>query len=257
MRELVQLHTDYPVATIFLNHPEKHNALSGALVQALATVLKQIKQDDAIHVVLLKSSSKHFCAGADIQWMQALSEAPLEENKKDALLLSELFYELYHLPKPTIALVHGAAFGGALGIMACCDLVIAHPQAEFGFTEVKIGLTPAVISPYVIAAMGVRQARRYFLTAEKFSTQTALALGLVHVMADSLEAAAAPYIERFLQNSPQAMAVTKELISLVSFQPMNAKLAEKTAEINARMRKSQDGQEGLKAFLAKRKPVWQ
>lgn len=257
MNELITLAIHDKVATLSLNQPERHNALSGPLVQAFSKTLKQIQADANIHAVILRGNGKHFCAGADIKWMQALSEASFEENKQDALVLAELFYDLYHLTKPTVALVQGAALGGALGVIACCDLVIAQPQSHFGFSEVKLGIAPAVISPYVVAAMGVRQARRYFLTGEKFSAQVALETGLVHLLADDLDEAAAPYIELFLQNSPQAMAVTKGLTTLVSSQTMDAKLAEKTAEVNARMRKSEDGQEGLKAFIEKRKPVWQ
>ncbi|MBI5447392.1 MAG: enoyl-CoA hydratase/isomerase family protein [Gammaproteobacteria bacterium] len=256
MSEWVTISVKKAVATLTLNHPEKHNALSGPLVQALATAVKEIKVDPHIHLLVIKAAGNHFCAGANIQWMKTLSDASFEENKKDALVLSEFFYELYHLAKPTVSLVQGAALGGALGIISCCDLVIAHPLAQFGFSEVKLGLAPAVISPYVVAAMGVRQARRYFLTGEKFSSQTALRLGLVHHVAENLEEALLPYQTSFLESGPQAMAVTKELTSLVASQPLNRVLAEKTAEINARMRTSKEGKEGLSAFLEKRKPVW-
>lgn len=257
MSKWVKLTVSESVATVMLDNPVRRNALSGELVKEFLSVIKKIKEDASIRVVVIRGAGDHFCAGADIQWMKSLSEASYEDNKEDALQLAELFHQLYHLTKPTVALVQGAAIGGALGILSCCDLVIAQEKTQFAFSEVKIGLVPAVISPYIMAAIGVRQARRYFLTAETFFSHTAMQLGLVHIVSDELDATAAPYIKSFLQSGPQALGVTKELISLVAFQPIGSKLAEETAEINARLRRSEEGREGLSAFLQKRKPSWQ
>ncbi|OGT15131.1 MAG: hypothetical protein A3B69_05100 [Gammaproteobacteria bacterium RIFCSPHIGHO2_02_FULL_38_33] len=241
------------VARVTLNHPQKRNVLGEDLLRLFLKKLKEIKKNKAIHVLVLAGEGKCFCAGADLSAMQALSEASLEENKKDALLLAQVLYELCYFPKPVLALVHGFAFGGALGLLSCCDMVIAHPKTEFGFSEVRWGLAPAVISPYVISAIGERQARRYFLTAERFSAETAKDLGLVNLVTEKIEALSDDYIKMFLENSPAAMAVTKKIISSVVTKEINQTLIKKTVNLNAKMRTSPDGRAGLKAFSQKTK----
>lgn len=255
--EQVLLTIEKGVASLTLNYPERRNALSGPLVKAFLAALIQVRDSDAVRLLVIRGAGDHFCAGADIQWMRSLAASSLEENKEDALHLADLLHQLYHLPKPTIALVRGAAIGGGLGILSCCDLVIAEEKTQFAFTEVKIGLVPAVISPYVMAAIGVRQARRYFLTAETFFSHTALEMGLIHIVSSDLEGTLSLYVKSFLKSGPCALGVTKELLSLVACEPIGSALLEKTAEINARIRTSEEGREGLSAFLEKRRPLWE
>lgn len=246
------------IASITLNRPEIHNAFDDALIKELTETLEQIHQDDDIRIVLLQANGKSFSAGADVNWMQRMADYDEKQNYQDSLALAKLMQILYSLKQPTIAVVQGAAFGGGVGLVACCDIAIASDAASFCLSEVKIGLIPAVISPYVIAAIGERHARRYFLSAERFDAKQALAMGLVSeiVSSDDLTATATALAETILKNSPQAVSQAKQLIAQVANSSIDKQLIDYTAKEIAKIRVSPEGQEGLQAFLAKRKPNW-
>jgi len=247
-----------PIAELILNRPEKHNAFDDTMLSELLRQLQHIQKQPSIRVVLLKSRGKNFSAGADLGWMQRMAEYTHDENIADSQQLADVMKSLYSLNKPTIALVQGGVYGGANGLLTCCDLAIATTEAQFCFSEVKLGLVPAVISPYVIAAIGERYARRYFLTAELMTATTARDIGLVHELCepDQLASRGLALAGQFLKNGPEALAACKQLIATVSGQPINDALIQETVNTIARSRVSPEGQEGLKAFLQKRQPNW-
>lgn len=247
------------IATLTMNRPELHNAFDDALIAAMTTELKRLEADAAVRVVLLTGSGKSFSAGADLNWMRRIADYTREENLRDALGLGELMQTLNALAKPTIALVQGAAYGGGVGLVACCDMAIAASRATFCLSEVRLGLMPAVISPYVAAAIGGRACRRFFLTAESFSAAEAQRLGLVHeVAADdaALQARGRELAMALLKNGPQAMAEAKKLIAAIAARPVDKELIADTAARIADRRASAEGREGLSAFLEKRTPGW-
>jgi methylglutaconyl-CoA hydratase len=246
-------------ATLWLNRPERHNAFDDALIAELSAALVELAAESAIRVVLLAGRGKSFSAGADLAWMKRMAGYTAAENEADALKMAEMLNRLDSFPKPTIALVQGAAMGGGVGLVAACDIAIAAEDAQFAFSEARLGLTPATISPYVIAAIGPRAARRYFLTAERFGARQALHLGLVSavVPATDLAGEADKLADILCQNSPGAMAEAKRLIADVTGRPIDAALRSETAGRIARQRASVEGREGVAAFLDKRKPSWQ
>jgi methylglutaconyl-CoA hydratase len=245
-------------ALITLNRPEVHNAFDEALVVNLINELRHLEASDRVRVVLLTGSGKTFCAGADLGWMRRTAGYGQAENLADALGLAELMKTLDRLAKPTIALVQGPAYGGGVGLVACCDLAVAAPAARFRFSEVRLGLVPAVISPYVVTAIGARAARRYFLTAEEFDAAEARRLGLVHEVVEEnrLFEQARAWSELLLQNGPRAMAAAKEVVRTVGRGPVNERMRAATAEKTAELRASDEGREGMSAFLEKRRPGW-
>ena len=247
------------VATITLNRPEVHNAFNAEVIERLRDVLEDLAGADGVRVVLLDAAGKSFSAGADLNWMKRAATFSEEENREDARALSTMLYRLSTLPKPTVALVQGAAFGGGVGLMAACDMVIAVKDAEFSLSEVKLGLIPATISPYVIAAIGARQARRYFLTGERFDAHEARRIGLVHEVVediDALNAAGERMVARLFAAPPGALAEAKDLIAAVSGRPIDAGIIEDTARRIAARRAHDEAGEGIAAFLEKRKPDW-
>ncbi len=247
------------VATLTLNRPEVHNAFDDDLIAKLIAHLETLAAEPRVRVVVLRSNGKNFSAGADLNWMKRMAKNSHAENLEDAGRLARLMECLNRHPKPTVALVQGAAYGGAVGLAACCDMVIATETSSFCLSEVKIGLIPAVISPYVVEAIGERQARRYFLTAEAFGSRQAQAFGLVHEVVQSPEQfddALNALVDRLLNNSPQAVTAAKALIFAVSQKPIDSAVINDTAERIAAIRVSDEGQEGLNAFLTKRKPGW-
>lgn len=246
------------VARIRLDRPGLHNAFDAGLIAALTAALAQVAGDDRIRVVVLEGSGASFSAGADLQWMRGMASASEAANREDALALARLMRTLDELPKPTIARVHGAAFGGGVGLVACCDIAIGVPEAKFGLTESKLGLLPAVISPYVAAAIGPREARRWFATAEIFDAATALRIGLLHdvVAADALDAAIERQLSLLLKAGPLAAAGAKRLVARVAGSGDRDLLDIDNAELIARLRVSPEGQEGLSAFLDKRPATW-
>lgn len=242
--------------TINMVREDVHNAFDDVMIAQLISAFKQAQEDKQTRVIVLRSNGKNFSAGADLNWMRSMATKNYQENMDDAAVLASLMHLIATCPKPTIALVQGAAFGGAVGLVACCDIAIATPRASFCLSEVKIGLIPAVISPYVVNAMGQRQAQRYFLTAERFNATKALEFGLVHEVNDDLDSALAPIIDALLNNSPGAMAQAKELISYVANENITQQLIHGTSERIAAIRVSTEGQEGLSSFLEKRVPNW-
>lgn len=250
---------DQGIAQLTLNRPEVHNAFDDDVINQLISCLKEVSDSTAVRALILRSNGKNFSAGADLAWMKRMAQNSHQENLEDAGRLAELMERLNSLNKPTIGLVQGAAYGGAVGLAACCDIVIASAEAQFCLSEVKIGLIPAVISPYVVRAIGERQSRRYFLTAEPFSAEQACDFGLVHeVVATSelLSDAAARFTKQLRKNSPQGMHAAKELIFAVSSKVIDPAVIDDTAQRIADIRVSAEGQEGLSAFLEKRKPNW-
>ncbi|HVV69069.1 MAG TPA: enoyl-CoA hydratase/isomerase family protein [Gammaproteobacteria bacterium] len=246
------------VATITLNRPELHNAFDDALIKNLITILQQLQNNAEVKVVVLAAAGKSFSAGADLNWMKRMSGYSYAENLKDAQALSELLQTLKLLKQPTIARVQGATFGGGVGLVACCDMAVASNKASFCLSEVKFGLIPAVISPYVLATIGERAMRRYALTAEIISAEEAQRLGLVSVVTtpEQLDTALQELLHYLLQNSPQAVSAAKALINRVSSNPYDERHLQLNTEAIATIRVSPEGQEGLNAFLTKRKPAW-
>ena len=242
------------VTEVVLNRPDKRNAFDDVIIQQLINALEAVNTDDSTSVVILRSEGKHFSAGADLGWMRRMADNSRQENLDDSLM-----NVLNHLSKPVIGLVQGAAFGGAVGLAACCDIVLATEKASFCLSEVKLGLIPAVISPYVVRAIGERQARRYFLSAEVFSATQAQEYGLVHIVCDDVEAMNARCNEMLQQlaiNGPEAMKAAKDLVFAVSHKPISADVIDDTAQRIADIRVGAEGQEGLGAFLNKRKANW-
>ncbi|MDR0181519.1 enoyl-CoA hydratase-related protein [Lysobacter arvi] len=247
-----------PVARLRLNRPELHNAFDAMLIAALTGALEAVAEDDSVRVVVLEGEGASFSAGADLNWMRGMAAASEEANRTDSLALARLMRTLDELPRPTIARIQGAAFGGGVGLVACCDIAIASADAKFGLTESKLGLLPAVISPYVLDAIGPRQARRWFATAEIFDAATALQMGLLHqvVAGDALDEAVQRQIDLLLKAGPHASAQAKSLVRRVAFERDRDRLDHDNAALIARLRVSDEGQEGLAAFLDKRKPRW-
>jgi methylglutaconyl-CoA hydratase len=245
-------------ALVTLNRPEVHNAFDDALVINQINELRHLEASDKVRVVLLTGSGPTFCAGADLAWMRRTAAYGQAENLADALGLAELMKTLDRLEKPTIALVQGPAYGGGVGLIACCDLAVAAPAARFRFSEVRLGLVPAVISPYVVTAIGARAARRYFLTAEDFDAAEARRLGLVHEVVEEnrLYELARAWSDLLLRNGPRAMAAAKRLVREVARGPVDDRMIAVTAETIAELRASDEGREGMSAFLEKRRPGW-
>ncbi|RMD62236.1 MAG: enoyl-CoA hydratase/isomerase family protein [Alphaproteobacteria bacterium] len=249
---------DDHVARITLTRPEVHNAFNDTLIAELTTVLRGLGDDERVRAVVLAAQGRSFSAGADLNWMQRMAGYSEEENLNDARALAELMRTLNTLPKPTMALVQGPAYGGGVGLVACCDIAVAAQTANFCLSEVRLGLIPSVIAPYVVAAIGERAARRFFLTAESFTAEEARAAGLVHLVVpdEALEDAGARIVRALLRGGPQAQVAAKDLIFAVCGRHVDDALVEDTAQRIAHQRASQEGREGVAAFLEKRKPTW-
>jgi methylglutaconyl-CoA hydratase len=258
MNQPLSLHREGTVARLRLDRPEVHNAFDDDLVAALTRTLESLVESADVRVLVLEGAGASFSAGADLNWMRGMAAASEAENRDDALALARLMRTLDAMPMPTIARVHGAAFGGGVGLVACCDIAIGTPAAKFGLTESRLGLLPAVISPYVIAAIGARQARRYFATAEIFDAAEALRIGLLHqvVAPEDLDAAVQRQLDLLAKAAPRAAAEAKVLVRRVSAGGDGASIDQANAGLIARLRVSPEGQEGLSAFLDKRKPAW-
>jgi methylglutaconyl-CoA hydratase len=248
------------VRQIALNRPDVHNAFDDALIAELTGALADAGHDERVRAVVLTGTGASFSAGADLNWMRGMAAASEEENREDSLRLAALVRTLQFCPKPTIARVKGAAYGGGVGLVAACDVAIGTEGAKFGLTEVKLGLVPAVISPYVVAAIGVRQARRLFLTGEVFDAAEACRIGLLHrvVPADGLDEAVDFALKLLAKAGPQAQREAKRLaLRMGGIDEAGAgRIDSENAELIARLRVSAEGQEGLGAFLGKRAPGW-
>lgn len=250
---------DGPLGIITLNNPDKHNTFDDVLIADLTQALIAMQNAAAVRIVILSAAGKSFSAGADLNWMQRIAIYSESDNFQDAMALGTLMQTLHDLTKPTIARVQGAAYGGGVGLVACCDIAVGTHAAAFSLSEVKLGLIPAVISPYVIAAIGERAAHRYFLTAEKFDAGEAYRLGLLHELVlndDEMDEKVDRICTALLAAGPHSLLEAKSLIAAVANQPINDALVAETAKRIARVRVSVEGQEGLSAFLAKRKPNW-
>ena len=246
-------------ATLWLNRPDKNNAFNAQMIRELILALDEVQSQPALRFLLVRGRGKHFSAGADLAWMQQAAELDYNTNLDDARELAELMYNLAKLKIPTLAVVQGAAFGGALGLISCCDMAIAADDAQFCLSEVRIGLAPAVISPFVVQAIGERAARRYALTAERFSAERAQRIGLIaeHYPLAALDEQTALWVDNLLLNSPQAMRASKDLLREVGSGELTPALRRYCESAIARIRTSAEGQEGLRAFLNKRSPGWQ
>jgi methylglutaconyl-CoA hydratase len=248
------------ILTLCMNRPQVHNAFDATMISEMTAALKSADQDDAVRAVIITGSGSCFSAGADMNWMRSLVGASLEENQRDARQLAKLMRRLNYLSKPTIARINGAAFGGGLGLIAACDFTIAVEDASFGLTEVRLGLVPAVISPYVFRRIGEGNARRYFLSGERFDCHRAMDIGLVQqsVSVGLLDETVQDTIANLLKGGPLAVTNAKQLAFEVAGHNTETqqRIDEFTTSLIARLRVSDEGQEGLAAFLEKRKPGW-
>lgn len=246
------------VVTLTLNRPHKRNAFDAELVSRLTETLGRLDTDPDARVIILTGAGENFCAGGDIEWMRDAASAPPEVNERDALALGGMFEALDTLSKPTMALVQGAAFGGGVGLVACCDIAIAAKPAKFCLSEVRLGLIPAVVGPYVVKAVGGRRARALFLSAEIISADCAFHIGLVHEVAPSggLTAVRDRLIEALLLGAPGAQAQAKRLVALCEEARIDEKLVRETAWLLAQRRASAEAAAGLSGFLEKRPPDW-
>ncbi len=246
------------VARVTLNRPDKHNAFDDGIIAELRGAFTELARRDDVRAVVLASEGKSFSAGADLGWMKRMADYDFGHNMKDAEALADMLRALYELPQPTVARVQGAAFGGAVGLVSCCDMAVASERASFCLSEVKIGLVPATISPYVIRALGERASRRYFTTAERFSAAEAHRLGLVSEVApaEDLDERVEALIQALLQNGPLAVRAAKDLVNSFAGREIDADLVEDSCARIAHIRVSREGQEGLGAFLGKRQPGW-
>lgn len=250
---------DQGVGIITLSRADRHNAFDDVTIVEITHALATLEADPAARVVVIGSLGKSFSAGADLNWMQRVAAQDSEENLRDARALADMLRHVAQCSKPVIARVQGAAYGGGVGLIAACDIAIGTFDAQFALSEVKLGIIPATIAPHVIAAMGERAARRYMLTAERFSAAEAYRLGLLHEIVHdeaALDDAIGDLIDAILANSPDAMAECKELIRAVSSRPLSAEVIEDTARRIARVRATDEAREGIAAFLEKREPDW-
>lgn len=259
MSEKVLLHIDgRGNATVTLNRPDVHNAFDPELVNLLTAAFERLDRQPDVRAVVLRGAGKSFCAGADIEEMRRSASYSPGQNFEIARQSAHMFHALYALGKPTIACVHGAARGGGCGLITACDIAVASRAATFRFSEVKIGVIPAMISPYVIAAIGERMAHRYMLTGEAFDAEEARRIGLVHEVTapDALESKLDALLTELETSGPNAVCAIKKLIPVSAQAPIGTEIIEETARRIAAIRATPEAQEGLSAFLEKRKPAW-
>jgi len=249
--------TDGPVAQVRLNRPDVRNAFNAELIAALTSTFEELGSDENVRAIVLSGEGKVFCGGADISWMRGSLDLTFDQNVADAQAMSDMFRAIDRCPKPVIGKIHGAALGGGAGLAAVCDIVVASADAIFGFTEVKLGIIPAVISPFVLAKIGVSNARALFLTGERFDAKRALHIGLVHevVVADTLDVCIERITNEIASAGPQAVAAAKALVPRVT-EATYHESRDVTAKAIAYQRTSPEGQEGLRAFLERRKASW-
>lgn len=260
MHTLISKTDSQGVLTLTMNRPGVHNAFDARMIAEMTSALKAASNDETVRMIVITGSGNCFSAGADLNWMRSQVDASLEENETDAMLLAKLMRTLNYLPKPTVAMVNGAAFGGGVGLIAACDISIASENARFGLTEARLGLAPAVVSPYVMRCIGEHNARRYFLTGERFDAMEAQRIGLIHqvVQAEQLGAVVEGIIAQLLQSGPEAVNQCKKLVFEIGGHNRKTQksIDEYTSRLIARLRVSSEGLEGLAAFLEKRKPGW-
>jgi methylglutaconyl-CoA hydratase len=254
----LELRYDAGVATVTLNRPEVRNAFNDEVIAELTAVFSELGERDEVRCVVLAGNGPAFCAGADLNWMKRMAGYTREQNLEDATALANMLRVLYRCPKPTIARVQGDVYAGGTGLVAVCDIAVSADTAQYCLSEVKLGLIPATISPYVIRAMGERAAHRYFLTAERFSAAEALRIGFVHevVQAGQLDARVAELSQALVQAGPAAVKACKELVQDVGGRNITQLLIDRTVQNIADIRVSDEGREGIQSFLGKRKPAW-
>ena len=246
------------VATVTLNRPELRNAFNETTIAELAQAFDELGQDEQVRAIVLAANGLAFCAGADLNWMKKMAGYSAAENQADAMRLASMLRTIYYCPKPVVAKVQGDCYAGGVGLAAACDIVVASEAANFCLSEVKLGLIPATIAPYVIKAMGEQAARRYFLTAERFSALEAKQMGFAHevVVAETLDTLVATIVKALVNNSPNAVREAKRLVREIAGMPVTDALLGDTAERIAQIRASGEGREGVSSFLEKRKPMW-
>lgn len=257
MDSMIERRREGPVLTLALNRPDIHNAFNPALVAELTSAFREASETPGVRVVVLTGNGRSFCAGADVTAMRAAADYTFEQNVADAHAIFDLMLAVDNCSRPVVGRVNGAAIGGGVGLVACCDIVVVAEGATFGFSESRLGIVPAVISPFVVGKIGPAHARELFLTGERFDARRAREIGLVqHVVApDALDASVAERVSQLLMAAPGAQEAAKALIRLVAHQPQEA-MREATAELIARRRASDEGRDGMSAFLEKRKPSW-
>jgi methylglutaconyl-CoA hydratase len=246
------------VATITLNRPDLRNAFNETSISELALAFDELGQNELVRAIVLAANGPAFCAGADLNWMKKMAGYSQEENEADAMRLADMLRTIYYSPKPVVAKVQGDCYAGGMGLVAACDIVVASEAANFCLSEVKLGLIPATISPYVLMAIGEQASRRYFLTAERFSATEAKRLGLVHelVVPEQLDTTVNGIVTALLANSPNAVREAKKLVRDIAGMPIDDPLLADTAGRIAAIRASDEGREGVASFLEKRKPKW-
>ena len=256
--QFLQFEQQNQVATVWINRAELHNAFNTQVIEELHACFQSLNNRDDVRVVILAGRGKSFSAGADLNWMKQAGQASQVENQADALKLAKMLQSLATLKQPTIARVHGIAFGGGMGLASACDICIASTDAKFATSEVRLGLAPSTISPYVIRAIGARQASRYFLTAERITAEQAKTIGLVHEVttADELDDKIDEIVQTLLLGGPEAQAASKQLIQLVDQQVLTEELLLQTAQHIAHVRQGLEAKNGLSAFLDKQSPSW-
>ena len=257
--QTLELISDGAVARVVLNRPEVRNAFNETMIAEITQAFRELGNDVSVRAILLAANGPAFCAGADLNWMKKMAGYTHEENRADAMQLAEMLRAIYFCPKPVMARIQGDCYAGGMGLVAACDIAVTVEEANFCLSEVKLGLIPATISPYVIKAMGENAARRYFLTAERFSAAEALRIGFVHAIAPAgpvFDDTVAGIIKALVTNSPNAVREAKRLVRDVAGMPVTDELVADTAERIAHIRASDEGKEGVRSFLEKRKPNW-
>ena len=258
MTQAIRITQQGHVATVILSRPDVRNAFNDEVIAELSQAFIQLGDDPQVRAIVLMAEGPAFCAGADLNWMRRMADYSREENEQDAEKLAFMLRTIYECPKPTIARVQGDVYAGGMGLVACCDMAVSVDTANYCLSEVKLGLIPATIGPYVIRAMGPRASHRYFLTAERFSAQQAQRIGFVHevVPADQLDATVSTWVQALLAASPNAIKECKKLVQYVADRDITRLLIDHTVKAIADIRASDEGKEGVQSFLNKRKPAW-
>ena len=258
MTQAIRISTQGGIATVVLSRPDVRNAFNDEVIAELSQAFIQLGDDPQVRAIVLMAEGPAFCAGADLNWMRRMADYSREENEQDAEKLAFMLRTIYECPKPTIARVQGDVYAGGMGLVACCDMAVSVDTANYCLSEVKLGLIPATIGPYVIRAMGPRASHRYFLTAERFSAQQAQRIGFVHevVPADQLDATVSTWVQALLAASPNAIKECKKLVQYVADRDITRLLIDHTVKAIADIRASDEGKEGVQSFLNKRKPAW-
>jgi methylglutaconyl-CoA hydratase len=254
----LDIHIEGRVAKVFLNRPEVRNAFNDGVITELAETFTRLGQDPGVRVIVLGGHGKAFCAGADLNWMKSMAGYGWEDNRADATRLAEMLWAIYSCPLPVVGRLHGDCYAGGMGLAACCDVLVAAEGMHFCLSEARLGLLPATISPYVMRAMGEQAARRYFITAERFSAAQARDMGFVHelVAPDALDAKVDEIVALLVANGPAAVKACKRLVQDFAGREITPELRAETARRIADIRASDEGREGVQAFLNKREPAW-